>query len=440
MLPRFPDFDYRNLAGLMARLKKLLPPEYWLVLETVSGLAQAEGQTVYLVGGLVRDLILGRANFDMDFVCLKDALKLARRLLPRFEALPEIATVKLTEHPAFRTVRFDLAFTSGTNLHLDLATARYEIYSKPAALPTVAPEPATLEEDLRRRDFTINAMALSLIKGLVDPFNGLEDLRTGTLRVLHSASFEDDPTRMVRGVRYAARYGYHFEPKTTQRLEEAMTKGFFTLLSVKRKYHELRLLLEEAQPENGLDLLQNYQLLQAIQPGLTWNETLKANFYHLREHLPFTPSATAYLATLLHLAGPIQAKAVADGLHLSQEEAHLVISLAQLWQEIRPKLIPNLKNSQLYALLHPYNAPAEILATFEALLPEPKQVTLVEHYRKELADLRPQTNGDFLIKQLGLRPGPHFKEWLAALLAAVLDGEVQGREAEEAFLRHRAFN
>ncbi len=430
-------FDYNNPAELAERLRQMLPPEHWLAFQLVEATAQAEGQTVYLVGGIVRDLLLGRANFDLDFVCLQSARPLARLLLAKFEALPPILSVKLTEHADFATARLDLAFRDGQKLHLDFAMARREIYAHPAALPTVDPVPVSLEIDLQRRDFTINAVALSLTAGLIDPYDGVSDIRRGWLRILHDASFEDDPTRMVRGVRFAARFGYSFESHTKELLQKAVAARFFDLLSPERKRNELALLLVEAQPETGLALLEQYALLAAIHPALSWNEPVKQPTIQLRANLPAPPSVAAYLAALLHLSGTKKAEAVVKDLGFWGEEARVTVSVAQLWEEVRPRLLPNLKNSQLYALLQPFRASSETLPVFEALLrdQEPQKAGLVAFFLKELSEVRPQIGGDFLKNELGLKPGPHFRIWLNQLQNAVLDGELENRAAQELFLR-----
>ena len=441
MQPRFPDFDYQDPAALVARLKKLLPPQHWLALETVQAVALAEGQSVLLVGGIVRDLILGRANLDLDFICLQDARAFARALVRPLEALAQLKQLNLIQHDAFGTARLDLIFENNFTLHLDLATARRELYARPAALPTVDPVPANLEEDLRRRDFTINALALSLDKGLLDPFNGVEDLREGWLRILHPHSFEDDPTRMVRGVRFAARFGYQFEPQTERLLKAALAGGFLGLLSAERRRNELFAILREALPEKALALLEQYGLLRAIHSELAWTEGLQISFRQLRAYLTIPASVIIYLAVLLHLTELTKLELLAKDLRLTLEEGRYLVAVARLCQEIGPKLEPELKNSQLYGLLHlyDYTSGPNPLDLFEALA-LPGRAVQVKRYLDELRHIKPELDGDFLKNTLGLKPGPQFRVWLADLQVAVLDREVQGREAEETFLRQRVLN
>jgi tRNA nucleotidyltransferase (CCA-adding enzyme) len=419
--PVFPPFDYNDPAVLLARLRDALPELHRAALELVL----AAAPEVFLVGGIVRDLLLSRANADLDFVTLEYAPGVVRRLLPRFEGYFPAYKVKMVEHSAFGTARLDL----GDSLHLDFATARHEIYSHPAALPTVS-FPATLLADLKRRDFTINALALSPAQGLLDPFNGLSDLREGWLRVLHPDSFVDDPTRLVRGVRFAARLGYGFDPQTAQLFETANARNYFELLTPERKRNELRQVLKELRPVKGLALLQAYGLLGHIHPALTWNEGLDRAFNRL-ESVITRPQPYEYLAALLHLQGEANAAAILKGLNFAGLEAQIPREVARLWEEVRPDLRPSLKNSRLDSLLKPYKP--ESLRLFEALLPLEEQREPVRRYREEVRGRSPQLTGDYLL-QMGVPPGPEIRGLLGALRAAVLDGEVVGPAAEAAFL------
>lgn len=420
MHPKFPPFDYKDPAVLLERQRSVLPPAHRQALD----LTLENGSAVFLVGGIVRDLLLGRSNTDLDFVTLEYAPEVVRRLLPVFKRY--FAGVKFLEHAAFGTARLDL----GDTLHLDFATARREIYAHPAALPTVA-FPATLEEDLKRRDFTINALALSPKDGLLDPFNGLADLRDGWLRVLHEASFIDDPTRLVRAVRFAARLGYHLEPLTQKLFETARDEGFFELLSAERKRNELRMVLKELRPVKGLSLLQDYKMLVHFHPALTWNAALTGSFGRLEDALG-RPQPYEYLAALLHRQGEATAAAIVKGLNFAGLEAVVPPEVARLWEEIRPELQGPLKDSRLDLLFRPYRP--ESLRVFEALLPDEAR-PFVRHYREEVLGRSPELNGTALL-ELGVPPGPRIKELLARLRAAVLDGEVVGREAEWVFLKN----
>src|SRR3954452_13156969 len=214
-------------------------------LNTLPGLDRvrdaASGTPIYLVGGAVRDLLLGREPINLDIAAEGDAAALGRELGGEINTHERFATA---------TVHTD-------GLELDLATARTETYAKPGALPEVRPAP--LVEDLARRDFAVNAMAVPLIDDpeLIDPHGGLADLERSILRVLHDRSFVDDPTRALRAARYAARYAFALEPRTEQLLRETDLET----VSRDRVEAELRRLAREEEPRRGFELLDEWGLV-----------------------------------------------------------------------------------------------------------------------------------------------------------------------------------
>ncbi len=209
--------------------------------------AAAGEQPVYLVGGAVRDLLLGRARGDIDLVVVGDAVTLATRL-----------GADVVEHERFATAKARL-----DGHEIDIASARAEAYPQPGALPVVEPA-ADLEADLARRDFTINAMAIPLQgdRELVDPHGGRADLDAGLLRILHRGSFEDDPTRALRAARYAARFGFEVEPKTLALLRAAE----IGTVSADRRQADLLRLAAEPEPARGFRLLAEWGLVE-VRPG-----------------------------------------------------------------------------------------------------------------------------------------------------------------------------
>src|SRR5262245_15661371 len=233
-----------NMTAPRPKIDPSLLPERLLALPVLDRVrAAAAGLDAYLVGGSVRDLLLGRERADIDVAVEGDAVdELARRLG---------GAARTHERFATATVR-----TEG--LEIDLAATRAETYARPGTLPDVSPAPLT--EDLARRDFTMNAMAVPLATPteLVDPHGGLRDLERGELRILHERSFVDDPTRALRAARYAARYGFTLEPATAERLREARVKA----VSRDRQEAELRKLAGEPQAAKGFGLLSEWGLLE----------------------------------------------------------------------------------------------------------------------------------------------------------------------------------
>jgi tRNA nucleotidyltransferase (CCA-adding enzyme) len=210
---------------------------------------EAAQEPVFLVGGSVRDLLLGHPRADVDLVVEGDAAALAARL-----------GGAAAEHERFGTVKVEVG-----GHEVDIASARTETYPQPGALPEVAPA-AGIEADLRRRDFTINALAIPLAgePRLIDPFGGREDLEAGLLRVLHERSFEDDPTRAVRAARYGSRFGFALEPETY----ELLRRADLATVSADRRRAELVRLAAEPTGRVGLDLLAGWGLIDPREGGV----------------------------------------------------------------------------------------------------------------------------------------------------------------------------
>ena len=217
------------------------------LLKQIGDLAESMGYRAFLVGGTVRDLILGVENLDLDIAIEGDAIKLGEKLSKELRA-------GLVVHKMFGTCT--LAVNS--KLKIDLATARKEVYEKPAALPIV--KFSSLKDDLARRDFTINAMAMSINKDdpgrLIDPFDGRRALAKGVIKVLHNTSFIDDPTRIFRAVRFEARPGFLIDPKTLRLMKAAINKGMLSKLSKYRVKKEIVLILKEDGRHKALERLE----------------------------------------------------------------------------------------------------------------------------------------------------------------------------------------
>lgn len=212
------------------------------LLKRIGHIASARKMNASAVGGCVRDWWLGRATVDLDVAVEGDAVNVAH-------AVANAVGGTTTVHPQFGTATVRLTSVV-PGLRIDFATCRRETYARPAAYPTVSA--GTLEDDLFRRDFTINAMAVAIspqrFGELVDPFLGLEDLRGKRLRVLHERSFLDDPSRILRGIRFAQRFGLQWEPQTKRLLHEAVAAGALGWLNAGRLRKELDRLGQEPDP------------------------------------------------------------------------------------------------------------------------------------------------------------------------------------------------
>jgi len=220
------------------------PEDFLNIIKVVGAEADKKKLPAYIVGGPVRDMLLSVKNYDLDFVIEGDAMKFARDLNKRLKG-------DLKIHMAFGTATIVFKDTRA-----DIVTARKETYKSPAAYPDV--EPAAIKEDLFRRDFTINAMAVSINKknfgGLVDLYGGYKDLKKKLIRVMHDKSFIDDPTRIFRAVRFSVRLGFKIEPRTRKLIKEAILQGLLGEVNRGRIKKETGLLLKEKKPLKCLQL------------------------------------------------------------------------------------------------------------------------------------------------------------------------------------------
>lgn len=403
-------------------LDRALPAHVLELLHRCAGLAGARGLELLLVGGTVRDLLLGRPPSDLDLVVVGDALALAADLAAALGG-------QVLKQSPFGTAT--LAFPGG--VALDLATARAERYQHPAALPTVWP--ADLAADLARRDFSVNAMAVDLGParyGLVrDPFGGLADLAPLRLRVLHDASFIDDPTRVLRGVRLAARLGGALEPHTEALCRAALARGMLEQTTPQRIANELRLLLREPAPELALDRLAALGALPHLAEGLVWDAGLAERFRAARAAgFADVDLDQLGLGLLAYPLEPAAREALLPRYKPTAALARLLRDISGLRMRLAGLEPAGLPDSALDRLLQPFGAPA----LRAAQLSEPAPLAAaVARYLALLRPLQAALSGDDL-RALGVPQGPQIGRLLAGLRAAVLDGQVSTRAEQEAWV------
>jgi tRNA nucleotidyltransferase (CCA-adding enzyme) len=358
-----PPISIDNLAEALRRAY----PE----LDAVRAVTEAP---VYLVGGAVRDLLLGRDRSDVDLVVVGDAAALASKL-----------GAETVEHERFATAKVRL-----DGHEVDVAAARAETYPHPGALPEVEPA-GDVETDLGRRDFTINAMAIPL-RGeprLIDPHDGRADLEAGLLRVLHAGSFADDPTRALRAARYAARFGFELEPGTAELLRGANLET----VSADRRRADLLRLAAEPEAARGFELLAEWGLVELRPDGIE----LAARVGELLADPPWKEVAPCDRAVLVAALGP----------PASEEE------LAAATPE-RPSAAVELARGR---------DPVELVLA-RALGAE-----WLDRYLLEWRSVKLDIDGDDLVAA-GIPQGPAVGRGLAEALRRKLDGEIAGREAE----------
>jgi tRNA nucleotidyltransferase (CCA-adding enzyme) len=386
--------------------------------EAVAALGdRAEG--VYLVGGTVRDVLLGEQGFDVDIAVEGDAIEFAR-------ALAETLGGRATPHERFGTA----VVSYGDDARVDVVTTRTEFYDAPAALPTV--ERAGLREDLFRRDFTINAMAASLKPAdfgrLIDPFGGRADLEAGVLRVLHNLSFIDDPTRIFRGIRYEARYGLRLEEHSSRLARGCIEMGLVGDLSSARLRDELVTLLEDPGAAGGIIRLGELGADRAVHPHLKADAEAVALFERalaLRDELDV--ELPAWRVGLAALGRELTSEEVYDWLERLRVRRRDVDRIAGA-VTVAPRIAERLRAEEL--------EPAEVTALADAFAPDAPLLALareelpeLREYFTRLRDVKLEIGGAELA-ELGLGESPRVGEVLAELRRRKLNGEIDGRESE----------
>ena len=386
---------------------------YRSVLDTVRRMANVAGVSAYLVGGPVRDHLLGVPLQDLDICVVGDAPALAAQLADAIGG-------KLTVHQ-----RFGTASVATSDCTVDLVTARRETYRHPGALPDVSA--GNLADDLARRDFTINAMAIPIAgeaDALVDPHGGRADLSDGVIRILHPQSFRDDPTRILRAVRYAARFGFRMDEATRAAMAEALSAGAMATLTADRVRHELERILEEPAPLAVLRLAAALGALSAVHPSLS--------VAHLGGLTDPPSSPLTWLATLVWPLTPAEGAALGARLNAPSEWARVISDTAALARRLAQLEQPGLMPSAVCALLDGLSPDALRAAT---LLARPPVVAeRVRRYLAEWWSVAPRLRGSDLL-ELGVPAGPAVGEALRALRKARLDGETNNMEDEQRIAR-----
>ncbi len=383
--------------------------------------AQSQGQSLYLVGGVVRDLLLGRTNLDLDLVVEGDAIDLAQRLT-------EIKQGKITTHPRFGTAKL-----RWNKWSVDLTTARSETYAKPGALPSV--KPGSLNSDLSRRDFTINTMAIELNPSrygeLIDRYGGRDDLNHKLIRILHEESFIDDATRIWRGLRYEQRLNFQLERNTLKLLKRDIP--MLDTISGDRIRYELECILQEEYPEKVLHRAEKLNVLQRLHPSLKGNGWLAEKYEQARQLFsPASPPIGLHLALLAYPLTNEENEYLISYLRLPKSLAQILRDSISLKAKVELLADPELAPSGIYHLLSGYSSTAIIANSLASDSPIARQH--IKLFLDKLRYIKPALNGNDLIR-MGIAPGPDIKEILERLHEARLDGKVSSKRGEEELVK-----
>lgn len=439
---------------IRASMEQALPVALRDLLVQARDAANDLGYSLYIVGGFVRDLLLGSPTLDLDLVVEGDAVQLAQRLAIDLKA-------RVRSHARFGTAKviLDGARGAGVPPYLDFVTARTEFYERPTVLPEV--ERSSIKQDLYRRDFTINTMAICLDGNrygeLLDHYGGERDLKEGRIRVLHNLSFVEDPTRILRAVRFEQRLGFVVEERTAELMDDALE--LLDHVSGERLYHELVLILREARPELALERLERMGALSHLHASVRFGRDMGQLFARLRERFsawPGTPQpaeapsavasdtvegpepekasalALSYLALLTSGHTSAELQSMADHLRISASDARFLHEVGRLREALSALQAKSMLRSSIYRLLHPYSREARFVLS---VLADSELVrNRLELYERELSLVEPRVDGHYLREQ-GVAPGPIYHEVLLRVRDALLDHQVTSMDDEKALVQ-----
>ena len=435
---------------LADKLDSALAPERLGLIKLIAKHAHEHHMPVYIVGGFVRDLILDRPCADMDIVVEGDAIALAKSLHSTYGG-------RVISHGRFGTAKWQLAkihknlksssffddckSLDGLPSEIDLISSRTEFYEYPTALPTV--ERGSIKLDLHRRDFTINTMALRLdgrhYGELYDYWGGQGDLKNGLIRVLHSLSFVDDPTRMLRAVRFEQRFGFRIETRTLQLISEA--RSILKQVSGIRIRHELDLIIAEDRVFDMMTRLQELELLSAIHPHLLWSSEIQKTLARLNDqtldpawdlprtigHVP-TPHVLFYIIWFSFFTEEA-ALEIAERLRMPKSIFTAIASLFQAKNTLQS--LSGLVPSEIARRLETFSTTALFAINMRTLPDEIHQH--LQNYALKWRKMDCITNGRDL-QRLGVETGPGYRRILETLKAAWIDGKIKNEKDEEKLL------
>ncbi|MDO8886869.1 CBS domain-containing protein [Candidatus Oleimmundimicrobium sp.] len=415
------------------KIANLLPKNVQNLLEELGELAKKEEKNVYVVGGFVRDLLLGYRNLDVDIVVEGDGIAFGRAIVEKLGG-------RIRAHKKFGTAVVILP----NGFRIDVASARLEYYERPAALPQV--EFASIRHDLARRDFSINAMALALnfprFGELLDFFGGRRDIKKKSIRVLHSLSFVEDPTRIFRAVRFEQRYGFMMESHTEELAKKAIDMELVGELTNERVMYELVLILSEKTAWKAVERLWQLGALQTLHPKLNIDAELKLLFEQAFDSIPildayFTVKTRQWLVLLMMMLRNLDESELNEWclwMRIKKKDAEMIKESILRGPEILKtlNLSAQLKDSELYFLLKDMGQESIAYIFSRSLNPQFRKRII--HYLTNLKSISTSISGKDLMK-LGFEVSPLYNLVLRDLLIAKLDGLVKTNEEEKKFVK-----
>ncbi len=425
-------------VNVLARMRRMLPGEVLSIIRRVAGLAGEHQLKAYIVGGFVRDLLLGVRNLDVDLVVEGDAIEFAKYAAKRLDAA-------VVAHRKFGTAALIARKpVKGARFKIDIATARSETYRHPAALPSVSF--SSVKDDLYRRDFTVNAMAVSMdsknFGELIDFFGGRRDLKRRKIRALHDKSFIDDPTRIFRAVRFEQRYDFTIDGRTVSLIRNAVRREMFNAVSGERLREEIELLLKEKDPLKAIKRMRGLHELRFIHPKIRFDKAseeacgnIKALYGQFQEYFSRKRGIDLWLVYFMVLIDGLNMKETLDvcaRFAMKRSDRMRLTACKQFGSRVSRLLRDKrpVRPSEVYRLLEPL--PYETLLFFMAKSGRRLIKRRVTDFLTKYNGIRIGIRGEDL-KALGMTPGPEFTQILEKTLSAKLDGKLKNKREELRF-------
>ncbi|MBL7072953.1 MAG: CCA tRNA nucleotidyltransferase [Candidatus Omnitrophica bacterium] len=429
------------MLNVADKMDKKLPGKLMALIRLIGKTADDSGLGAFLVGGFVRDLLHGAANYDLDVVIEGDAIRFAKKLADKisgrvvtYKKFGTAVIVKKWPKWLGSPPRADGIFK------IDVASARKETYKKPAALPTV--RFSSLKKDLSRRDFTINAMAIDINKkdfGLfIDFFDGKEDLKKSVIRVLHKKSFIDDPTRIFRAVRFEQRFDFEIEKHTEFLIKHAVKRNMFHHTQDQRIREELMLMLREWHPEKAVFRMKELHELKFIHPALSLKKDAKKTFNNLKKCVKWYKTVCAednadewltYFMVMLEKLSENEIREVLKKFIFTRESSAKLKNYSMFGASAAKKISRNkrMRASEIYAILKPLEK--EVVLYIMAKVKSEKAKRRIKKYFTELESVTLKIKGHDIAAE-GVKHGPYYTELLRRVLYEKIDGNVTTKRDE----------
>ena len=416
------------LRSISDRYVKKIPSDILKIILTIGKLADKHNYKTYLVGGFVRDILLGINNFDIDIVVEDDGIKFSKIVAAHYKC-------KTVAHKKFGTA----VITISDAVKIDVSTARTEYYQSPGALPIV--EFSSIKHDLSRRDFTINAMALRITsKGfgeLIDFFGGQQDLKNKIIRILHNLSFIEDPTRILRAIRFEQRFGFHIEKHTEHLIKRAVKYNLYNKISHERIRDELIIIMNEPKPIKAIRRIYEFDEMKFIDPVFCGKKLNTPLFERIEDsitwfHLSYLKTPVKiWIVYFMGLFSDIEIKysaRICKKMTLQKKYKEIIIISLKKAEKIIKKLsVPKQKNSVIYKCL--IEIPTEGLLYIMSLSSNPLIREKISYFLSHLKNIKISIDGNYL-KKNKLPPGKYYRKVLDTILFEKIDKKIDNLEQE----------